>query len=637
MDKLFVNFLPPWVETNIQPAFYDKESGSVLQQTARMYAKVNCLVRMFNKLSKETKETVDEYIAKFVELKDFVDTYFENLDVQEEINIKLDEMAEDGTLQEIIETYLQANVTWTFDTVADMKASTNLIAGCYARTLGFYTVGDNGGATYRITDTGTANEMDVIAVGELYANLSNTDYVTPEMFGAKGDGTTDDRTQLNACINYSAVPLKVFKKNAIYRFDQNSAIVVPSNTTIEGNGATIIKAGKTEFSQKSRMFYIDAWGITTSNVSINGLTFDGDASNSVTSTTPLCVIHLGNGGYMKNVSITNCTFRNVQGHGLGVFNDNSDLNADECCENILIDNCNFRGIAGVGVIQSKIVSHITNCKFYSTSSEAITIDNGCRNCIVDGCEIKRYGYGGGIGIDESYNVRLVNNIIDGTNNTAPTEYKNAISLNAGTGVNYNTVIANNVLINNNTGIYIGTENTNSSFKAVAIGLTFTGNTFRNNSLRDVMLRYMTSDTRITARGNAYSAQFALGTAENVPRALLATSLNVDYQFNMSSLITAESGFTIVKSSAYLYEGELHYDLLVTATSGLSDGWRNVLTFPCSAYRIEENRIQFYNTGLTSIAGYKDVQVYATNYKAYWNASDPALAMFIRGSFPVNNR
>lgn len=105
MEKLFVNFLPPWVETNIQPAFYDKESGSVLQQTARMYAKVNCLVRMFNKLSKDTKETVDEYIAKFVELKDFVDTYFENLDVQEEINNKLDAMAEDGTLQQAFGEY----------------------------------------------------------------------------------------------------------------------------------------------------------------------------------------------------------------------------------------------------------------------------------------------------------------------------------------------------------------------------------------------------------------------------------------------------------------------------------------------------------------------------------------------------
>ena len=104
--KSFINFLPPWVETNIQPAFYDKESGSVLQQTARMYAKVNQLVRHFNCLSKETKETVDEYIAKFVELKDFVDTYFENLDVQEEINNKLDEMAEDGTLQQYVDDFL---------------------------------------------------------------------------------------------------------------------------------------------------------------------------------------------------------------------------------------------------------------------------------------------------------------------------------------------------------------------------------------------------------------------------------------------------------------------------------------------------------------------------------------------------
>jgi len=106
MDKIFVNFLPPWVETNIQPAFYDKESGSVLQQTARMYAKVNCLVRMFNKLSKETKETVEEYISKFIELKEYVDTYFDNLDIQEEIDKKLNEMEEDGTLDAILDRLL---------------------------------------------------------------------------------------------------------------------------------------------------------------------------------------------------------------------------------------------------------------------------------------------------------------------------------------------------------------------------------------------------------------------------------------------------------------------------------------------------------------------------------------------------
>lgn len=113
MNKIFAPFLPPWVETGLQPAFYDMESGTVLQQTARMYAKVQQLTRLFNELSEETKTTVEEYIAKFdvlegkfVELKEFVEDYFDNLDVQEEINNKLDAMAEDGTLGEIISYYL---------------------------------------------------------------------------------------------------------------------------------------------------------------------------------------------------------------------------------------------------------------------------------------------------------------------------------------------------------------------------------------------------------------------------------------------------------------------------------------------------------------------------------------------------
>ena len=76
-----INFLPPWVETNLQPAFYDLESGTSLQQTARMYNKVNELVRCVN----TQNETIADYIQKFIDLKDYVDEYFDNLDVQEEI------------------------------------------------------------------------------------------------------------------------------------------------------------------------------------------------------------------------------------------------------------------------------------------------------------------------------------------------------------------------------------------------------------------------------------------------------------------------------------------------------------------------------------------------------------------------
>lgn len=147
----------------------------------------------------------------FIQLKDYVDNYFDNLDVQEEINNKLDAMVEDGTLQEIIENYLQPNVTWTFDTVADMKVATNLINGCYARTLGYHSVNDGGSAIYKITDSGTANEMDVIACGELYATIVSTSAMTFEQFGAYGDGTHDDTSVVNYVLgsstNYDIKPL----------------------------------------------------------------------------------------------------------------------------------------------------------------------------------------------------------------------------------------------------------------------------------------------------------------------------------------------------------------------------------------------------------------------------------------------
>ena len=53
---------------------------------------------------------VEELQNKYIELKSYVDNYFTNLDVQQEINNKLDEMVTNGTLDEIINQQIFSNL-----------------------------------------------------------------------------------------------------------------------------------------------------------------------------------------------------------------------------------------------------------------------------------------------------------------------------------------------------------------------------------------------------------------------------------------------------------------------------------------------------------------------------------------------
>jgi hypothetical protein len=70
-------------------------------------------------------DVAEELQTLFVELENYVNNYFDNLDVQDEINNKLDKMLEDGVLEQIIEQYLDSTAIWCFDTVSDMKQATN--------------------------------------------------------------------------------------------------------------------------------------------------------------------------------------------------------------------------------------------------------------------------------------------------------------------------------------------------------------------------------------------------------------------------------------------------------------------------------------------------------------------------------
>ena len=151
---------------------------------------------------------VEELQAKYVELKSYVDNYFEDLDVQEEINNKLDEMAESGELEEIIQAYLNIITTLVFDTVSDMKQAENLISGLYVKTLGFYEVGDGGASTYHIravTNNDDIDEHFIIAVHDqtLVAEFQPIEKdIHSKQVGLKGDNDTDETTLIQKFFDY---------------------------------------------------------------------------------------------------------------------------------------------------------------------------------------------------------------------------------------------------------------------------------------------------------------------------------------------------------------------------------------------------------------------------------------------------
>lgn len=149
-------------------------------------------------------EALQEVQALYTNLKDFVVHYFANLDVQDEINNKLDEMAESGELQEIIDLFINSNATICFDNVNSMKLSENLVDGSFAHTFGFYDVNDGGDAFYKILSTGTADNMTIFQLNNgLYAHLIfDKNLIYAKKLGLHADKTTDDTTILQNIIDF---------------------------------------------------------------------------------------------------------------------------------------------------------------------------------------------------------------------------------------------------------------------------------------------------------------------------------------------------------------------------------------------------------------------------------------------------
>lgn len=156
--------LPPF------KAFLASNIPSVYDNTLSYYDELTKLIAYIEQVIlpavEKTAGEVDAIKDGLIELKKYVDEYFDNLDVQEEINNKLDDMAQSGELATIIDQFVNLGVLFTYDTLEDLKDAENLIAGCTCQTLGKETLNDGFGAYYKIDTTG-----DIALDNGLYASV----------------------------------------------------------------------------------------------------------------------------------------------------------------------------------------------------------------------------------------------------------------------------------------------------------------------------------------------------------------------------------------------------------------------------------------------------------------------------------
>lgn len=383
---------------------------------------------------------VEELQNLYVELKSYVDNYFNNLDVQKEINNKLDSMVADGTLPEIVASYLNSKAIFGFDNVESMKNATNLINGSYAKTLGYYEINDGGEATYKITNTVSETEYQEELQNGLFATLIiDNDSVNVHQFGAKGDGTTDDSNAINLALSSKAYNISFIKGNTYmvrgYEPGQpegsttgligTTGLIIPSNKNVDLSESTIKCI--TNSRQNYNIFTI----AEKENIILKNGTIIGDRATHTGAT--------GEWGYgvaiksSTNITLDNLKISECWGDGINLNNNGNDsiLNKNITINNCICDSNRRQGISIengdiINVINSQF-NNTGNNNLYTAPSAGCDVEPGTnqnvKNVLFDNCSFNS-NYGAGLLLDGTNvslitvnNCKLINNKQNGSNSS----------------------------------------------------------------------------------------------------------------------------------------------------------------------------------------------------------------------------
>jgi len=124
-----------------------------------------------NYLEKTVIPAVNNNGEAVTELQYYVQHYFDNLDVTEEINNKLDEMAEDGTLTNLIKGYVDPLIRDQNDVIANFKNEVNATVGQISETVDHFD--DKLDAATNGAPLAASSTSDMTDTSKIYVNTTD--------------------------------------------------------------------------------------------------------------------------------------------------------------------------------------------------------------------------------------------------------------------------------------------------------------------------------------------------------------------------------------------------------------------------------------------------------------------------------
>ena len=289
------------------------------------------------------------------ELEEFVNNYFDNLDVQEEINNKLDAMVESGEFSAVLSDFIEEHIDLVNETLKEFSDEyfENLDVQDYVDT-----------------------KVDEMTTDGSFGRLL-ADYIVPvypENYGAVGDGVTDDTEAFLDL--FSESKYVILSNNKTYLI--TDILPLKSGTTIDLNNSTIKCTNQYLFrnftSTDGFQGYAGNGDITIRNGKIEGGCAQlAHASNIVIEN--VYWYHTTHDHYVELCSCENVHIMNNKFSGMLYFNNSS-------LEYINIDPCVYDSFPYFG--DGSVSYDETPCKDIYISNNYITKESAPYNNMLDG-------------------------------------------------------------------------------------------------------------------------------------------------------------------------------------------------------------------------------------------------------------